>query len=80
MHEYSLASEVIELVQREAAKNEVAAIEEIRIEVGDLSGVEPDAFEFALQILMHETLLENAVITIIRPPGRELRVVSFTGE
>ena len=80
MHEYSLASEVIELVQREAAKNEVAAVEEIRIEVGDLSGVEPDAFESALQILVHETLLENAVIIIFRPPGRELRVVSFTGE
>jgi len=50
MHELSLAMEVIELVQHEADKNGVSGIEEILIEVGDLSGVEADIFQSAWKL------------------------------
>ncbi len=69
MHEFSLASEVIDLAQNEAIKNAVTSIQEINIEVGDLSGVDADAFETALELLVKNTILENAVISIIRTPG-----------
>ncbi|MDP1622818.1 MAG: hydrogenase maturation nickel metallochaperone HypA [Bacteroidales bacterium] len=69
MHELSLAMEVIELAQREAEKNGVSTIGEIRIEVGYLSGVEADAFKFALELLVKDTILEHAVIDLIRTPG-----------
>jgi len=51
MHEFSMALEVISLAQREAEKNSANAIQEITIEVGDLSGVEADAFESALGLI-----------------------------
>jgi hydrogenase nickel incorporation protein HypA/HybF len=70
MHELSLASEVIELARREAVKNGVVWIREILIEVGDLSGVEADAFQFALELIVKDSILENAVISLIRTPGR----------
>lgn len=70
MHELSLAMEVIELVQHETDKNEVSTIEEILIEVGDLSGVEADIFQSALEIAVKDTLLENAIVRIIRTPGK----------
>jgi hydrogenase nickel incorporation protein HypA/HybF len=70
MHEFSLAIEVINLAQREAEKNMAESIQEITIEVGDLSGVEADAFESALELLVKESILENADINIIRTPGK----------
>jgi len=70
MHEFSLAIEVINLAQREAEKNMAASIQEITIEVGDLSGVEADAFESALELLVKESILQNADIKIIRTAGK----------
>ena len=70
MHELSLATEVIELVQREAAKQGISRILEIEIEVGDLSGVEADAFQSALELIVKDTILENAVLGLIRTPGK----------
>ena len=70
MHELSLAMEVIELVQREAGKNGVVAIDEIQIEVGTLSGVEADAFQSALELLVNGSILEKAIIQLIKTPGK----------
>jgi len=70
MHELSLALEVIDLASREAEKNRIATIMEIMIEVGNLSGVEADAFEMALDMVVKDTILENAVKKIIRITGK----------
>ena len=70
MHEFSLAIEVINLAQREAEKNFAESIQEITIEVGDLSGVEADAFESALELLVKDSILENAAINIVRTSGK----------
>ena len=69
MHELSLALEVIELAQREADKNKVVEIQEILIEVGDLSGVEADAFQAALELLVKDSILDGAMLKINRIPG-----------
>lgn len=69
MHELSLATDVINLVAEEAQKNGVSFISEILIEVGDLSGVEADAFQWALELLIKETILGNAEIRLNRSPG-----------
>lgn len=69
MHEFSLAIEVIEIAQREALQNKAGSIQEITIEVGDLSGVEADAFQSALELLTKNSILENSLLTIIRTPG-----------
>ncbi|MEI7895892.1 MAG: hydrogenase maturation nickel metallochaperone HypA [bacterium] len=69
MHELSLATEVIELVQREAGKKGVSAVLGITIEVGDLSGVEADAFQSALELIIKDTILDRAAVVITRTPG-----------
>jgi hydrogenase nickel incorporation protein HypA/HybF len=70
MHELSLAMEVIELAAREAGKNGVSTIQEILVEVGDLSGVDADAFQFGMEMLVKDTTLENVVIKIMRTSGK----------
>ena len=70
MHELSLAYEVIELAKREVVKNKVTTIFEMEIEVGDLSGVEADAFLSALEMIQKSTLLEHTLFRINRQPGK----------
>jgi hydrogenase nickel incorporation protein HypA/HybF len=70
MHEFSLAVEVIHLAEREAEKAMAKTIEEITIEIGDLSGIEANAFESALGLLVKDSVLVNAHINIIKIPGK----------
>ncbi len=65
-----MAIEVISLAEREAEKNRAHTISEIIIEVGDLSGVEADAFESALGLLVKGSMLGNALVSILRTPGK----------
>lgn len=70
MHEFSLAGEVIKLASQEAEKNKAIAVTEITIEVGNFSGVEPEAFESALALLSEGSILEKARLNIIRTKGK----------
>jgi hydrogenase nickel incorporation protein HypA/HybF len=72
MHEFSLASEVINLVQREAEKRDALCVNGITIEVGSLSGVEADAFESALKLLSEDSILAKADINIRKVNGKGL--------
>jgi hydrogenase nickel incorporation protein HypA/HybF len=69
MHELTLAQEVIELVSREAEKNDITSVEKIVIEIGCLSGVEAEIFETALVMISKDSILENALRQIIRTTG-----------
>ena len=69
MHEFSLAIEVINLAGREVEKRGTRKIHEITIEVGDLSGVEADAFESALGLLVRDSILDQAHVKSLRTPG-----------
>jgi hydrogenase nickel incorporation protein HypA/HybF len=70
MHEFSLAVEVIKLAQQEAEKNLASSVSEITIEVGNISGVEAEAFESALRILSEGSLLEKTCLNIVKRMGK----------
>jgi len=70
MHEFSLAGEVLKLAESEAIKNKAVSVSEINIEIGNLSGVEAEAFESAMKIVAENSVLENTVINIIRIRGK----------
>jgi hydrogenase nickel incorporation protein HypA/HybF len=70
MHEFSLASEVIDLARHEADKNNALSVSEITIEVGNMTGIEADVFESALGILSEGSILEKAQLNIVRIKGK----------
>ncbi len=70
MHEFSLASEVIDLARHEADKNKALSVSEITIEVGNMTGIEADVFESALGILSEGSILEKAQLNIVRIKGK----------
>jgi hydrogenase nickel insertion protein HypA len=77
MHEFSLATEVIKIAESEAVKNKALAVSEITIEVGNLSGIEAEAFESALSLISEGSILEKARLNIVKTSGKEFRVISL---
>lgn len=69
MHELSLVMSIIEIAETETKKNNSSTIEEIELDIGELSGVEMTAFDFAWGQAIKSTLLEKAKRKINHIPG-----------
>lgn len=67
MHEMSITQGIIDICEQHAGGRRVLSLE---VEIGDLSGVVPEAIEFCFQACSQGTLLEGARLGIIRIPGR----------
>jgi hydrogenase nickel incorporation protein HypA/HybF len=70
MHELSIVMSIIDIAQQQATKASAAIVEEIEMDIGCLSTIEMNAFEFAWQQAVKETILENAVKKINRIVGK----------
>lgn len=70
MHEASLAGGILQLVEDAARREGFVRVTNLRLEAGQLAGVEPRALRFALQALAPGTCLQGAVVTIDEPPGQ----------
>lgn len=62
MHEFSLAQNIIEIVEDTARNNNASKVSEVVLEIGTLSGVEIGALDMALQSLQKGSVMEEAVI------------------
>jgi hydrogenase nickel incorporation protein HypA/HybF len=67
MHELAIAESVVEAVQARTGRQTVHLI---RLRVGRLSGVIPDALTFAFELAAQGTPLEGAQLVIDEPAGR----------
>ena len=67
MHELALTQSVVDLVAERTRGRRVVSI---RVEIGQLSGVVPDAMLFAFDIATAGTALEGAVLEIDERAGR----------
>ncbi|MBW2078837.1 MAG: hydrogenase maturation nickel metallochaperone HypA, partial [Deltaproteobacteria bacterium] len=56
MHEFSIATSLLEIISQEALAYQGAKVKAVRLKVGTLSGVVPEALEFAFQVLSEGTV------------------------
>lgn len=70
MHEFSIALSIVEIVDKYAEKAGASVVNEIEIEVGELSGVVLEAMEFAMESAIKGTKAENANVVIHFLKGR----------
>ena len=69
MHELSIAAGLVEKLIAFSAKNEGKKIVEVRLEIGELSHVDPDALSFCYEAITRETPLQESRLTIERTPA-----------
>ncbi|MER6124177.1 hydrogenase maturation nickel metallochaperone HypA [Streptomyces sp. NPDC001795] len=71
MHEMSIALAVIGQVEEAAERaGGVASVRSVRLQVGELAGVVPDALSFCFELACAGTVLEGAELVTEAVPGR----------
>ncbi|MBU1718117.1 MAG: hydrogenase maturation nickel metallochaperone HypA [Bacteroidetes bacterium] len=61
---------ILSIVEENAKKLNATIVHEIEMDIGELSGVDYDALEFAMQHTQKSELLENAKLVINRIPAK----------
>lgn len=69
MHELALAQEVADIVAATARRHGVQRVTAVRIEVGELAHVEPEALSFCFASVVRGTVAQGAHLEIERTPG-----------
>lgn len=64
MHELSLAIDIVDIVENHARNAGAHDVCSVIVDVGELSGVVPDALELALMSAKENTMLQNARIQL----------------
>ncbi|MBV9782741.1 MAG: hydrogenase maturation nickel metallochaperone HypA [Acidisphaera sp.] len=67
MHELSIATAVVEACAERAAG---ARVLRVRLEIGRLAAVMPDAIRFCFDLCAQDTAVEGAALEILDIPGR----------
>lgn len=69
MHELSIALNIVDIVSEEARKNNANSVDKVVLEIGTLAGVEMQAFSFAWNEAITDTVLSNAEKQIVAIEG-----------
>lgn len=70
MHELSIVLGILDIAREQAAKENAAVIEEIEIDIGCLSTIEMNAFDFAWEQAVRDTELKNSIKKVNRISGK----------
>jgi hydrogenase nickel incorporation protein HypA/HybF len=70
MHEFSIAVNIVDIAVEHAEKAKAKKVNEVELEIGELSGVVYDAMETAMEAAIKGTVIGGAAIKILRKEGR----------
>jgi hydrogenase nickel incorporation protein HypA/HybF len=70
MHEVALAQSMLDLIEGQAAQSGFTRVHVVRLSVGALSTVEPEALVFGFESVCRGTVAEGAKLVIERTPGK----------
>lgn len=62
MHEFSMAQNVLEIVEENVAKHHATIVNELTLDIGSMAGIEIEALKTAMEVVQQDTILQNAVI------------------
>lgn len=69
MHELALTESIVDIVCEEARRQGVGKVRVVRLRIGAMAPVEPEALRFCFDAVSRGTLAEGAVLDIRRQPG-----------
>lgn len=69
MHEMSLAEGILRIIEDQAESRGFRRVLRVRLEIGELAGVEVDALRFAFDAVKSNGIAKDAVLEIESVPG-----------
>jgi hydrogenase nickel incorporation protein HypA/HybF len=70
MHEMTICEQIISQLEDERHRRGFAIVKRLRLEIGMLSCLDPDALRYAFEISTRETFMDGMLLEIDRPRGR----------
>ncbi len=70
MHEMSLCEGVLRVIEEQAVVQNYTQVKTVFLEVGALAGVELDALRFGFDVVMKNSIADQAKLEIIEIPGQ----------
>lgn len=70
MHEMSLTEGVLQILQENAKNKGFARVKTVWLEIGEMAGIEVEAIRFCFDVVMKDTLADQAKLEIIHVPGQ----------
>lgn len=68
MHELSIAESVLSIVEDYARRNDASKVLSVKLRIGEMSAVQPEALAFCFEICANGTVAEGASLEIERVP------------
>lgn len=69
MHEMALCQGVVQILEEQAKAQAYSRVKVVRLEIGPLATVEPEALRFCFDAAARGTLAENAKLDIVTTPA-----------
>ena len=69
MHEMSLMQDVLEIIEDAAREKKFGRVKTVWLEIGALSGVDPQAVNFCFDAVMQGSVASGAILEILHKPG-----------
>lgn len=70
MHEMSLCEGILRIIEEQASAQDYRKVKSVWLEVGALAGVEVEALRFGFDVVMKDSIAEDARLEIIDVPGQ----------
>lgn len=70
MHEMSLAENVLQIIEDAAVEQNFSRVKTVRLEIGQLAGVETEAMTFCFEAVARDSIARDAKLEIIETPGQ----------
>jgi hydrogenase nickel incorporation protein HypA/HybF len=68
MHEYSIASALMQRIEQEAEAHHATRVKAVRVRIGELAGLEVELFRTAYQVLSQDTVCDGAALEVAVVP------------
>ncbi len=69
MHEMTLAESVLQIVENAARREGLRRVRTVRLEIGQLSSIEPEAMRFCFDAVARDSVAEGALLEIVTTAG-----------
>jgi len=79
MHEFSVMSQIVDLVLAEAKKRNAEKVQHVNLDIGEFTFLGEEQLRFAFEILTKDTIAEDAVLDISTKPGTIECTCGYTG-
>lgn len=70
MHEMSIVSGVLKIVEQQALAGGATTVNSIELEIGELAGIELESLRFCYEVARKKTMARGAELIIQSVPGR----------